>query len=257
MKHPARDEIFTRIRSARLDHSAVEVPRHYRGPEGRGSVDLFVERAGDYQAYVERVAREDVAALIGARVVRRQAQRLAVPDGFPEEWLEYVNADVRRDMPELSLSELDACDGVITTCSVAIAETGTIVLTHRGTSGRRALSLIPDFHLVVVEERQIVAGVPDAVMVLDGTLPMTWISGPSATSDIEFSRVDGVHGPRTLEVLVVLEEESVADHARRDRGVGHFIDEYEATGDPVFAVVVDDESVRSDERGEPDLVGLE
>ena len=94
-------------------------------------------------------------------------------------------------------------DGAITTCTVAIAETGTIVLTHGPGEGRRALSLIPDYHLVVVNEDQILAGVPDAISALDATQPMTWISGSSATSDIEMSRVEGVHGPRTLEVIIV------------------------------------------------------
>ncbi len=202
MSDAARDTIFTRIRSARAAGTAPAVPRAYRGPQGAGSVELFVERVRDYRAYVERAALEDVAALLGARCLRRGASRIVVPEGFPTEWLAYLEGSVVRDSPALSTRGLDGLDGVLSTCTVAIAETGTIVLTHGSGQGRRALTLLPDFHVVVVSEHQIVAAVPDAVARLDASLPMTWISGPSATSDIEFSRVEGVHGPRTLEVLV-------------------------------------------------------
>jgi L-lactate dehydrogenase complex protein LldG len=126
-----------------------------------------------------------------------------VPEGVAPGWLAHVSASVVSDSPDLSTAQLDQLDGVITTCSVAIAETGTIVLTHGAGQGRRALTLVPDYHLVVVYESQVLSGVPDAIGALDPTLPMTWISGPSATSDIELIRVEGVHGPRTLEVLVV------------------------------------------------------
>jgi L-lactate dehydrogenase complex protein LldG len=179
------------------------VPRTYRGAVGRGGIDLFVDRLRDYKARVERVEVGALSHHIGECLERRGATRIVVPDGVATEWLATSSAMVSSDTPPLTALELDECDGVLTTCSVAIAETGTIVLTHGPGQGRRALTLVPDYHLVVVFEDQIVTGVPDAVSALDPTRTMTWISGPSATSDIELSRVEGVHGPRTLEVLIV------------------------------------------------------
>ena len=104
---------------------------------------------------------------------------------------------------QLSVSELDGVDGVITSCAVAIAETGTLILDGSPGQGRRVITLIPDYHLCVVFADQIVADVPDALARLEATRPLTMISGPSATSDIELNRVEGVHGPRTLEVIIV------------------------------------------------------
>jgi L-lactate dehydrogenase complex protein LldG len=124
---------------------------------------------------------------------------VVVPDGFPDEWLAPV--DVLRE--PLTTAQLDAADGTITTCALAIAETGTIVLDAGPGQGRRALSLVPDYLLVVVRADQVQANVPDAVQRLDPARPLTWISGPSATSDIELKRVEGVHGPRTLDVVLV------------------------------------------------------
>jgi L-lactate dehydrogenase complex protein LldG len=206
MTGDAREEILRRIRIATGRGAATaETPRHYRPVVGAGSVDLFVERLRDYRATVHRVGRDDLSNKVGECFERRGATRIVAPTGVPAEWLGATTAAVLSDLPTLSFIELDGVDGVITSCSVAIAETGTIVLTHGDgeAQGRRAVTLVPDYHLVVVFETQIVFGVPDAIAALDATQTMTWISGPSATSDIELQRVEGVHGPRSLEVVVV------------------------------------------------------
>jgi L-lactate dehydrogenase complex protein LldG len=202
----ARDEILERIRKARVAPSlSSTIPRNYRGPVGPGDSELFVQRLVDYRATVVRSSASELAQQIEESLRRRGVTRIVVPEGIPEQWLGHVSDQVVRDRPELSTFELDQLDGVLTTCTVAIAETGTIVLTHGPGQGRRALSLVPDYHLVIVFQSQVVSGVPDAVAAVDPVSPATWISGPSATSDIELIRVEGVHGPRTLEVLLVTE----------------------------------------------------
>jgi L-lactate dehydrogenase complex protein LldG len=193
----ARDEILGRVREALGGDVAVpEVPRGYRGvgDVSGAVVDLFCERVADYRATVRRVTdwREAVAEVC-------QGRRLAAPPGWDVPGLDLV-----RDDPPLSARDLDALDGVVTGCELAIAETGTIVLAGER-SGRRAITLVPDYHACVVEAGQIVASVPDAIARLTGTTtPITFVSGPSATSDIELDRVEGVHGPRTLDVFVVV-----------------------------------------------------
>jgi L-lactate dehydrogenase complex protein LldG len=199
----AREEILERVRKGSGDHRSVFVPRGYRSVGGKADVNLFMERVSDYHSQIHSVAPEDVSSLVGKCVNQHCVKRILVPAGFSMEWLVDVNACVTMDSTHLSSQDLESMDGAITTCTVAIAETGTIVLTHGPGEGRRALSLIPDYHLVVLNEDQILAGVPDAISALDATQPMTWISGSSATSDIEMSRVEGVHGPRTLEVIIV------------------------------------------------------
>ncbi|MBP2702889.1 LUD domain-containing protein [Microbispora sp. RL4-1S] len=202
----SRERILARIRAAVAGAPDVEIPRAYRGAgdlPDTGLVDLFARRVGDYRAVVHVVPETGAAERISASLTARGARRIVVPGGFPEPWPSVPGVELMTDGPGLGAAELDTVDGVLTTCAVAVAETGTIVLDAGPGQGRRALTLVPDYHLCVVRADQIVAGVPDAVARLVPDRPLTWISGPSATSDIELNRIEGVHGPRTLEVLVV------------------------------------------------------
>jgi L-lactate dehydrogenase complex protein LldG len=198
----AREEVLARIRA--VDRTAPPaVVRRYRvsGSLSREArVELFAERVADYRAEVRVV--EDVTDAIASIC----AGRVGIPPGLPAGWRPAATDLVEDD--GLSARELDALDGVVTGCTVAIAETGTIVLSGGATEGRRALSLVPDLHVCVVRTQQIVELVPEALAAVDPRRPLTFISGPSATSDIELSRVEGVHGPRTLVVLIVNEEEA-------------------------------------------------
>ncbi|MCO5973916.1 LutC/YkgG family protein [Actinoallomurus soli] len=201
----SRDRILARVRAALADvprtetPEDVEVPRAYdRSRSGPDVVELLIDRLVDYRAVVREVT--DVVAAVADALARRGAHRVAAPAGVPAAWLGGVQAV--RDDPALSAADLDALDGVVTGCAVAVAETGTIVLDCAEDQGRRALTLIPDYHLCVVRRDRIVRTVPEALTRLDPSRPQTWISGPSATSDIELDRVEGVHGPRTLEVLI-------------------------------------------------------
>ncbi|MFI7145642.1 lactate utilization protein C [Nonomuraea sp. NPDC050022] len=190
----ARDEILARVRRAVAGAPEVTIPRGYRtAAQVDDLVGLFAERVDDYRAVVHVLPAAEVPGKVAELVADR---RMVVPDGLPAEW------QVPGAVAGGSVAELDAADGVITGCAVAIAETGTIVLDSGPGQGRRAQTLVPDYHLCVVRADQIVAGVPEAVARLDPVRPLTWISGPSATSDIELNRVEGVHGPRTLEVII-------------------------------------------------------
>lgn len=204
MSSDARAVMLTRIRTALSDRpTAAPVPRDYDRTRDVGDViDLLAERVADYRAAVHRVTPDRLGVWIDALLDARGAQRIAVPTDVPQDWL---NEDLTWlvDSPPLSIETLDGCDGVLTGCAVAIAETGTIVLDAGVAQGRRALTLLPDYHLCVVRADQVVATVPEALARLDPVRPLTFISGPSATSDIELDRVEGVHGPRTLEVLIV------------------------------------------------------
>jgi L-lactate dehydrogenase complex protein LldG len=207
----AREEILGRIRTAVADGAAPPpVARDYRTaetPRDLGAdelLELLVDRLVDYRALVRRGTTAMVAASVLAALTERGARRVAVPDGILPAGLDRLEPGIELvgDDPPLDAAQLDALDGVLTGCAVAIAETGTIVLDGGPGQGRRILSLVPDYHLVVVTAAQVVAGVPEALARLDPTRPQTWISGPSATSDIELDRVEGVHGPRTLEVIL-------------------------------------------------------
>ena len=188
----AREEILQRIRDARVT-PAPPVVRGYL-QQGPGGVELFAERVADYRAVVHVVPNVPEA------LERLAGKRIVAPAGVPDEWL--VDGVTWLREP-LSIEELDGADGVLTGCAVAIADTGTIVLDGGEAQGRRALTLLPDYHLCVVRADQIAGSVPEALARLEPTRPLTFISGPSATSDIELNRVEGVHGPRTLEVLIV------------------------------------------------------
>ena len=194
----AREEILRRLGDASAEVTGYDaIPRRYLRRHHDGDVvDLFAERAADYGAEVRRVARAKLPAVLG-----EPGSRFAVPAGLPDAWTAEV--DVVRDDPPLSVAELDALDGVVTGCAVAIAETGTVVLDHGAGQGRRALTLVPDVHLVIALTSQIVADVPESIERLSPDRPITFVSGPSATSDIELSRVEGVHGPRHLSILIV------------------------------------------------------
>jgi L-lactate dehydrogenase complex protein LldG len=196
----AREEVIRRIRAALHDRPAPgEVDRSYRRAGARAvDLELFVERVEDYRATVHRCSEDELPALL-ARLLPR---RVVVPAGTAEEWLTGL-AHVVRDDPPLGVRELDAVDAVLTACTVAVAETGTVVLDAGPGQGRRALSLVPDHHVAVVRAADVVADVPDALARLNPLRPQTWISGPSATSDIELDRVEGVHGPRRLDVVLV------------------------------------------------------
>ncbi|KAA5834598.1 lactate utilization protein C [Saccharopolyspora hirsuta] len=204
----AREAILGRVRSAIAGTertSLADVPRHYR--EHRPADDLvglFCERVADYRATVDRVAPGGLTAAITAAARGVGARRVLAPAGVPQEWCEALRAefDQVEDGVGIDTAGLEQVDAVITTAVVGIASTGTIVLDHGPGQGHRAVTLVPDVHICVVSESQVADDVPDAVRRLDPTRPMTFISGPSATSDIELKRVEGVHGPRTLHVLV-------------------------------------------------------
>jgi L-lactate dehydrogenase complex protein LldG len=206
----AREEILTNVRSATAsDAKPIEVPRDYRRIDQRSReelIGLFCERVGDYQAQVLCVQGDRLAEAIAAAASVHGASRIALPRGIPSSWLS-SELEAVRDYG-LSTHDLDRVDGALTGCTVAIAETGTVALSGDEREGRRLLSLIPDLHICVVDGGQIVGLVPEALAWLahrvhESGRPITFISGPSATSDIELERVEGVHGPRNLVVIVI------------------------------------------------------
>jgi L-lactate dehydrogenase complex protein LldG len=206
----AKADILARVRAA-VDGSAdVRMPAAPSDPLAGTSddavVERFVDRIVDYKADIDRIGPDDVARAVGAACRSHTIGSLLVSDGVPDAWLDGVaDGGVRLvpDSADLTAADLDAIDGLLSGCAVAVAETGTIVLDGSAGQGRRVASLVPDVHVCVVTADQLVASVPQAVARLDGTRSATWISGGSATSDIELNRVEGVHGPRTLHVLFV------------------------------------------------------
>ena len=211
----AREEILARVRSALRDVPAaetadeVDVAREYRRHDERpvaALLDVLAQRLADYHAEVVRVAADAVGSAVSEACRRLGLGRVVVSAGLPDGW---GPEGVRLVADEVSLSaaELDALDGAVTGCAVAIAETGTLVLDGQPRSGRRVITLIPDHHICVVAADQVVGQVPEAIArlgpaVRERRAPLTFISGPSATSDIELERVEGVHGPRHLVVVI-------------------------------------------------------
>jgi len=227
----AREEILARIGSAHvaapppaLDYADIE--RAYRTTselDAEALVERLVDRLLDYKALVRRCPPADLAATLATALAERGVRTAVVPPGLPPEWLAEVQAEVLvdggTDHDQLSVAQLDRIDAVITGCAAAIAETGTLVLDGSADQGRRMISLISDYHLCIVQPELINADVPQGLARLDPTRPLTMISGPSATSDIELNRVEGVHGPRTLDVIVI--EAAAADGAGASGTAGH------------------------------------
>jgi L-lactate dehydrogenase complex protein LldG len=210
----SREVILGRIRRALADVPGEERPqdvpveRDYAqvhadlGPQR--TADLLAEHLVDYRAAVHRCTESELPSLIAELLTDRGSRSVIVPVGLPRHWLSQAGEiEIVQDDTGLAHRQLDGIDSVLTGCAVAIAETGTLVLDASPDQGHRRITLIPDHHICVVEDPdQIVGSVPQALPRLDPARPLTWISGPSATSDIELDRVEGVHGPRTLDVVI-------------------------------------------------------
>ncbi|MEU0780994.1 lactate utilization protein C [Streptomyces sp. NPDC006173] len=221
----SRDLILGRIRRATADLRGDDTPPAPEGP-GRDlayeravdrdylrehgarttaqTVELLAENLADYRAVVHRATADELPDVIMRLLAERGGQYVLVPPGLPPEWMSAADTTQVHDRAASTPQELDKVTSVVTGCAVAVAETGTIVLDGGPDQGRRRITLIPDHHICVVRvPGQVVSSVPQALERLDPARPLTWISGPSATSDIELDRVEGVHGPRTLEVVLV------------------------------------------------------
>jgi L-lactate dehydrogenase complex protein LldG len=216
----AREEVLARIAAAHRAAPPPNLPyegisREYRTTSDSSAeelTELLIDRLVDYRALVRQCSADDLAGTIAGALADRGAHTVVVASGLDSSWTAGFSGSVLTDgllaHYQRTVSELDGVDGVVTGCAVAIAETGTLILDGSPGQGRRVLTLIPDYHLCVVLPDQIVADVPQALARLEATQPLTMISGPSATSDIELNRVEGVHGPRTLEVIIVQNERS-------------------------------------------------
>ncbi|MFE1319839.1 lactate utilization protein C [Kitasatospora phosalacinea] len=207
MTAAAREEILRRIRAAAVP-PAPPVPRHYlRHAPGVPDQDrpavlaLFAERLTEYGAEVLRADRPGPA--VARLLAGHGARSLVVPDGLPAEWTADWDGEVRTDRPPLGKAALDATDAVLTGCAAAVADSGTLVLDGGPAQGRRAATLLPDLHVCVVRAEQVRSALPGALARLDPARPLTFVSGPSATADIEMIRVKGVHGPRRLAVVLL------------------------------------------------------
>lgn len=216
----SRETVLGRIRAALKDVPASERPEdvavdrsyiHADESPARERLACFIDRVRDYKAKVKVTRAEGLAAAIAESCAARNVARLVVPADLPEGWAP-PGVSLLRDDGRSSNDDVDRTDGVLTACALGIAQTGTVVLDSGPGQGRRAITLIPDYHLCVIRDDQVVGLVPEAIVKLQHAAesperPITFISGPSATSDIELNRVEGVHGPRTLEVIVVTDLE--------------------------------------------------
>lgn len=216
----AREEILARIRRSLTDVNAktpveqdAPVVWKYQQPVALDGelIEVFAQRVADYKATVVRCSVSEIGKELKTAIETIGIKTMVLPEGLDGEWVKAieqagVKTEVDKSGHRLSANELNEIDAVVTASAVGSAETGTIVLDHTANQGRRALSLVPDVHICVIREDQVVSSVPEAVARLKPSVlarqPLTWISGPSATSDIELSRVEGVHGPRTLYVIV-------------------------------------------------------
>jgi L-lactate dehydrogenase complex protein LldG len=211
----SRERVLERIRKANLKAAAPQqpVPRDYdcnSSQTADKTLALFEERLRDYDARVFPVLREEIAARAAEILSASHRRRIAVPAGLPVAWqgagVEWVIDGIGDDVVaghELSFDVLNAVDGVMTAATAGVAISGSIVLQHGPAEGRRVLTLLPDYHLCIVEASQVVETLPEAFTRLDPTRPVTFFSGPSATADIEMTRIKGVHGPRFLDVLLI------------------------------------------------------
>ncbi|MFJ8134655.1 lactate utilization protein C [Streptomyces sp. NPDC096013] len=209
-----RERILGRVQRALADVPRDDTPyeqafargylREHGDRSAERTVELLAENLADYRAIVHRCAQAELPAVIARLLAERGSRTVVVPPGLEPSWLASADAERIADRGESTPAELDRVDSVVTACAVAVAETGTIVLDGGRDQGRRRITLVPDHHICVVRvPDQVVSSVPLALQRLDPARPLTWISGPSATSDIELDRVEGVHGPRTLEVVLV------------------------------------------------------
>lgn len=202
----ARAEILAGVRAAMANAPAIEPPiehpRAYRSAHiTTGLTDLLAANLADYRAHVHRIEHEEQVAPLAATLLTGES--VVIPADLPDSWTPNA-VTVFRDNPPLNSNRLDAIGAVMTGCALAIAETGTIVLDGGAAQGRRMITLVPDHHICVVRcATQVVASVPQAISRLSPAGPQTWIAGPSATSDIELDRVEGVHGPRRLDVILL------------------------------------------------------
>ncbi|MDF3290355.1 LutC/YkgG family protein [Streptomyces silvisoli] len=209
----SRETILNRIRQALTDVPLAEAPqdvtvdRSYLRRHGERTpeqtAELLAENLADYRAVVHRCTDAELPARIASLLAAHGSRTVVAPAGVPARWLADSVA-VERVPEESTARQLDTVDTVVTGCALAIAETGTVVLDASPDQGLRRVTLVPDHHICVVRvPEQVVDSLPEALERLSPRRPLTWISGPSATSDIELDRVEGVHGPRTLEVVLV------------------------------------------------------